>query len=591
MPREQLLGLAADADRLLAAGAGAGLGNEGLARRARTLRELGRKVPALLPVADAVDKLTGAAPKQAGPAFLELLVTARQLRASLSSCGQSGELEPIADSGPWRTPLSMRDLRPLVEALTTSGGGREATLRDAASHGVLGDMRLAAVLLDALGDSYAAVADLVADEVLPSLGKAMLPELLSRFEPNGKAPDARRLRAVCKIDRAAGADLCRRVLGPAKPRGGPSVPVRAQALQALPDLVPPEEAEQAGLRFRDDRSVEVRAAALSALRTSSSDVALYTLMAGLFDADHLLNHMALNALAELPNPGATPRLIRELEKVAAPFLPGPRDDGARALDRDAALNKSACLATALGKRKQGSRAAAARALIPLAACGDETLRRRVFQALTDLGPVTEEVAPALAAALRRARPSDRWPMMDRLTPFLEAYPDRLAPPVLAELKETPWSMWFGPAPCLEKLLPLADRYPAEVLEVLREGAKTHNEPHAVKLIEVALQLGPAARGLLPELARLLRAGFATMPPALIPLFARLDDDGETALPLLIAGLKDHTDAARLYALKALACYGPRARAAADTIKWLLPIEPVEANREAAKETLRAIGAG
>jgi HEAT repeat protein len=369
--------------------------------------------------------------------------------------------------------------------------------------------------------------------------------------------------------------------------------VRAQALQCLPDFVPPEEAEQAGLSFRDDRSVEVRAGALSALRTSSSDVALYTLMAGLFDADHHLNHMALNALAELPHPGATPRLIRELEKVAAPFLPGPREDRDRALTRhayDAALNKSVCLATALGKRKQGSRAAAARALIPLAACADETLRGRVFQALTDLGPVTEEAAPALAAALRRARPSDRWPMMECLTPFLEAYPDRLAPPVLAALKETPWSMWIGAAPCLEKLLPLADRYPAEVLEVLREGAKTHNEPHAVKLIEVVLQLGPAARGLLPELARLLRSGFAAMPPALIRLFARLDDGG-TALPLLIDGLKDHTDAARLYALKALACYGPRARAAADTIQWLLTFEPVAPNREAAKETLRAIGTG
>jgi hypothetical protein len=227
MPKEQLLALAADADRLLAAGAAAGIDNENLAGRARALRELGRQVPALASVAETVERVVQAEPRQAGAAALDLVRTARQLKASLAGCGVAGELEPLPESGPWGTPLPLRELRPLYEALTTAGPGREATLREAAGRGGLGDLRLASALLGAVGDGYAPLADLVADQILPSLGRAVLPELLAGLDLNGKAADARRLRAVCKIDRAAGADLCRRAMS----QGGKEVKEAARKVQ------------------------------------------------------------------------------------------------------------------------------------------------------------------------------------------------------------------------------------------------------------------------------------------------------------------------------------------------------------------------
>jgi HEAT repeat protein len=601
MPKEQLLGLADDVDRLLAAGAAAAIDNETLARRARTLRELSHKVPALAAVADAVERVVRAEPRQAGPAFLDLLQTARQLRASLALCGVAGEAEPIAESGPWRTPLSERDLRPLVHALTTSGGGREATLRDAASHGVLGDMRLAAVLLGALGDSYAAVADLVADEILPSLGKAMLPELLSRFEPSGKAPDARRLRAVCKIDHAAGADLCRRTLGleaesaeeeaPRKAKTA-SAPVRVQALQSLPDVVAPEEAEQIGLRLRGDRNGEVKAAALAALRTSGGDAALDALTAALLDPDHALRQAALNALTEMPHPGATARLIRELEPVVA-ALRAPPDGGKGATEppvvRARAQLHAACLITALGRRKWGDRAAAARALIPLADDADPQIRQQAFQALTALGPVAEEVVPVLEERLRDLqRSGPNWAVMRALSPFVEAYPDRLGPSVLNYLKTSmagAYHFW----PFVQTLTPLVKRYPGEVVEVLRRAAHVKNEWHGNLIAEVLTRLAPAGKELLPDLVLLLRANRGAPSPEFYALFARLDD-GKTALPLLIDVLSDRADQVRLYALQALAGYGPRARLAAAAVSSLVA-DPDMSVREAAKETLQAVGAG
>ena len=91
MPKEQLLGLAADVDRLLVAGAGVADG-EVLRRRSKTLREMGKKVPALVPVADAVDRVTSASAPAA--AFLDLLVMTRQVRASLATTGTDGPEYP-----------------------------------------------------------------------------------------------------------------------------------------------------------------------------------------------------------------------------------------------------------------------------------------------------------------------------------------------------------------------------------------------------------------------------------------------------------------------------------------------------------------
>src|SRR5206468_5985708 len=105
-----------------------------------------------------------------------------------------------------------RELTALLEALTGSGPGREETVRRAHQHQSAADLRLAGPLLAALGDGNAGLAEFVAAEVLPAQGPGVLPELLAALNLQGKAADARRLQAVCKLDPKAGADLCRRAL-------------------------------------------------------------------------------------------------------------------------------------------------------------------------------------------------------------------------------------------------------------------------------------------------------------------------------------------------------------------------------------------
>src|SRR5262245_32261791 len=98
--REPLEILRTEVPRLLAAGAGAAR-DEGLGQPARVLRRLGRQVPALNRLADAVDQVTQAPVSQAPAALLNLLGLTRQAAAVLATAGVSGTLEPLPPGGPW----------------------------------------------------------------------------------------------------------------------------------------------------------------------------------------------------------------------------------------------------------------------------------------------------------------------------------------------------------------------------------------------------------------------------------------------------------------------------------------------------------
>jgi hypothetical protein len=228
MAHAELQALVSDVDRLLVAGGTVAPGDEGLRRRARALRELGQKVPVLAQVADAVERVTGATPAKASQALLDLLVVVRQLRAGLTTAGVDGATEPIPPSGPWTTNTAAHDLYPIVEVLAArSGSGRLDNLKQAQERNVLTDLRLVEPLLAALDDRYGELADVVAEDVLPAFGPPVLPDLRQGLNVHGKSSDARRLAAICRIDRRAGAELCRTALADGSPA------LRRQARECL----------------------------------------------------------------------------------------------------------------------------------------------------------------------------------------------------------------------------------------------------------------------------------------------------------------------------------------------------------------------
>jgi hypothetical protein len=564
MSREQLLGLVAEVDRLLGAGAGSAAGHGALARRAAALRELARGVPALAAVANAVERLTAAPGKQAAPALLDLVLLARQLRASLAAAGAEGAAEPPPPSGPWQTPGAAREVYPAYEALTGSGADRYEALKEAVERNGVGDLRLVPALLGALEESNHDLADLAAERALPAVGRAVVPDLTGRLDLKGKAADARRLKAVCKIDPKLGAGLCRRALADG------SVPVRIKALTCLPEVGKPGEAEKAGLALCREKKINLRIAALHALSGATSDEGLEALVAVLVEENFPgLRWLARDLLQEVPHPKATARLAREVETRVAALPPpkkkgGKRPAGASKEERQRQINVIEQYVEALGPRKDDPQAAL-RALLPLTRHDEPELRVAALKGLGAVGVLTPEprgafeaalatpkgeVAAAAAEALLLLPPEQREPLVPRLL-------ELLADPKLEE-DVAHWA--------IAALPPHMGRYGKTIVERLRLQLRRKEWWPRDAILDAVQVMGPAAAPLLPGLLQALRESNGERDWQ--EVFAAVDPEGK-AVPDLVEALNSRKSLTRIDALQALAGYKEKARPAEAAVEKLL----------------------
>lgn len=459
MPREQLRALAADVERLIAAGAGSVSGDEGLRRREAALRELGKKVPALGRLAELVGQALAADAKKAPRALLDLLLVVNQARAGLSTAGVDGPIEPAGPSGPWASPSAAHDLYPIADVLSRTGSGRIEAVKDAVARGRIGDLRVVDAFLGALDDPSTELADIVATEVLPALGPAILPDLRRGLDVQGKTADGRRLAAIAAIDRDEGLALCRRAIEEA------NATVKARAIELLARVAPdeaatialeilsrfrspaaeaePEEPAAKGKKKKGPARVKldrkVRDAAMACLGASTTDEALEILIAALWEdgEDGLYGHRASHAeLPRLLNPRATARLLEELDRIAETLRSADKGKKGKAKKDEeqekavtSAQGTAGCLLSILGER--GDRAVVP-ALMKLLDHPAGKLRNDVAEALSKLGdPAGLEAASALAndpdawsGGIEAAWQLPPGPRFERLAPLCESVQTR-----------------------------------------------------------------------------------------------------------------------------------------------------------------------
>src|SRR5262249_12276506 len=184
--------------------------------------------------------------------------------------GFDGDLAPIKtiDLGVHKPQTSPRVLKPLQEALTTTGSGRLEIIRDAHERGAFQYLRLIAPSLAALDDTYSEIADFVAEKILPLYGQAIFSELEATFNSKGRAGHVRRLLLMHRLDKASTPPHVQRSLEDG------SKEVRIAAISCLGDSPDdlPFLLEQVKAKAKD-----VRTAALRALGSSSSDDAVKVL--------------------------------------------------------------------------------------------------------------------------------------------------------------------------------------------------------------------------------------------------------------------------------------------------------------------------
>lgn len=170
------------------------------------------------------------------------------------------------------TSYSYRKLAPVVQALSTTGGGRLEVIEQAFKEGIFQDSRLMPLAIEGLYDPYSEIAELMTRKIVPAYGLAILPYLRDIFDPQGDKKEVRKLTAIHTIAEEHQLDLLDVYSELAR---SASEDIRATAIRFL---VGHEEYVPELIQWTKDKKKNVRASAYYALAGSSSNQAIACLL-------------------------------------------------------------------------------------------------------------------------------------------------------------------------------------------------------------------------------------------------------------------------------------------------------------------------
>lgn len=281
--------------RLAIAGSNLASGDFRLKKLVPPLEAAAAKAPVFGKVAEAINRLVESDTKTSADALLELNTLVSAVLYTQGETGVAGELTPIesSDFGLPTSNASARLLKPLIEALTTTGSGREEMIKDAHQRGAFKDLRLVRLAVAAIDDPYAPIADYIADNVLPLYGKAIYEDLRTTYNPKAKGGQVRRLHLMHKLDPEQTHELVEQAL-----EAG-SADMKVAAIECLAGK---EESLSYLLEQAKAKSSDVRRAALKALATFDNEEVLATLIKALSGND-------LAIAAEPASQNRSPKLL------------------------------------------------------------------------------------------------------------------------------------------------------------------------------------------------------------------------------------------------------------------------------------------
>ncbi|QDS99212.1 hypothetical protein [Adhaeretor mobilis] len=188
--------------RLTIAGSNLAVGDFRLKKLVEPLRKSSNKAPVFTKVADSIEQLVDGDEKNSPQALLDLSSLLLAILYTQGATGVKGATKAIEslEVGISTTQVSSRVLKPLLEALSTTGSGRLETVQEAFDRGAFNDLRLINPAINALNDVYPELADFVAEKVLPKYGPAILPEIKDRIDIKGRAGNVRRLKLLYQLD-------------------------------------------------------------------------------------------------------------------------------------------------------------------------------------------------------------------------------------------------------------------------------------------------------------------------------------------------------------------------------------------------------
>jgi hypothetical protein len=244
--------------RLAIAGSPLAVGDFRLKKLIPPLEQAGAKVPVFAQVAKAISDLVSGTEAESPSRLLNLSTLINAIlytQGNHTTAGDFREFEEFPTKCSC-TKTTSRVLKPLVQALTSSGAGRFEIIKSAVERGAMNDLRLIDPAIQALGDNYPELADLIAEKILPAYGPGIVPRLKANFDLKGKRHDARKLTVMHQLDPEGTKELCKNALDD----GSPDVKAAAIACLGQHEDCLPLVMEQA-----NSKNKQLRSAALQAL--------------------------------------------------------------------------------------------------------------------------------------------------------------------------------------------------------------------------------------------------------------------------------------------------------------------------------------
>jgi len=182
------------------AGTGLLLEDFRLKRAVENLAPLSAAIPVFAKISANVEQLLNAPEEKQSGMLLDALALVDAVAYTQGVTNLDGELQELPAHNGYYCEVSYGQLRPLLEALCTTGGGRMALVEETWNNHpeYFKDYRVLPALIEDLGDKYKELADLN-EKILKEFGAEVIPALKTGFQPAGKSDMVRRVRILDKI--------------------------------------------------------------------------------------------------------------------------------------------------------------------------------------------------------------------------------------------------------------------------------------------------------------------------------------------------------------------------------------------------------
>ncbi|GAB6121999.1 HEAT repeat domain-containing protein [Dysgonomonas termitidis] len=260
MRLQPLYDLQQEINRLFIAGSKFAKGDPRLQKHIPVFQKLGEKAPVFSKLAKDIEDLVNTEVQQSPEKLMAISTLLYSVLYTQGEPAESGAKEalqiPNIPLNEVNTEYSYLQLKPVMQALTTSNSGRLEILKDALERNVFSDSRTYQYLDLALADKYAELCDYVEKTIIPEVGKPIVPFLIQNFKYEDKTENVRRLRLLNKFNYPQLPEMVDKILS------GPLPALQAEAIHILSADTKNEELI---IKLADDKNKLVREAAYMGL--------------------------------------------------------------------------------------------------------------------------------------------------------------------------------------------------------------------------------------------------------------------------------------------------------------------------------------